>query len=214
MKNIRILIMFLVLVAVVSGCARTEKEPSLDSVLNNVRQLGENLESLTAELVYLSTIEGVLINQRYTLLYSNGRYRLEAIDPSGRVQGNLFDGEDAWGYVKGEKDVSVSRNSQTADMFAGLRNFGINDDLKYLGTVQIENRTAHVIEGTQTLEDNQTVAMTWWIDEETWFPFILESTISGVKTRAIYQNFAVNPPLDDKLFTFIPPYDAIIHELP
>ncbi|MBS4032387.1 MAG: outer membrane lipoprotein carrier protein LolA [Clostridiales bacterium] len=214
MKKNRIFIVLLLLIAVLSGCTRTKTEPSLDSVLSNVRQLGENLESLTAELVYSSASEGVLINQRYTLLYSKGRYRLEGIDSEGRVQGNLFDGEDAWGYVIGEKEVSVIRNSKTADMFAELRNFGKNDDLKYQGTVEIEGRTAHVIEGTKTFEGSPSATMTWWIDEKTWFPFILESTQAGVTSRATYQNFAVNPALDDKLFTFTPPEDAIIHELP
>jgi outer membrane lipoprotein-sorting protein len=206
------LIMLLVLFVVLFGCSKEQTQ--LDTVISNVQQLGESFESFSAEMLAMaSNTEGDINEVIYTLYYSKGLFRIEWLDEDGNVQGNLFDGNDLWHYIKGEQDVFVVRNFQGPDHFAFLHDFGKGyDDLEYLGTEEVEGYKTHVIAGTKILENGVIQEVTCWIDEGTWFPFISENTISGVTARAVYRNFAVNPSLDKSLFIFIPPSDAIIYE--
>lgn len=213
MKKLKFVIMVLfLLVFPLSGCSQPSEEGTLEYVVSNVEQFSP--ETLTAVMELSAQSGDTAIEEEHHYWYSQGRWRIEREDDAQIRQTNIYDGTDSWSYTDEdmESSIIVIREPSGADIF-DFKNFGGPYTLSYEGTEKVEGHLAHVIKGAMEDEHPQSFRVTWWIDAETWFPFMSESKNEISRTKVIFRDIRINEDVDESLFEFTPPADAEVMEL-
>ncbi len=218
-KCLSIALLFLLVTAV--SCSRTDKpatpdppakpEPQMTAtqVVEKIVAFSNSLKTFRGVTVMTAEFDGQTITDEYEVWYGGeGLTRLEWNTPEIGKSIIVMDGSQSWYYIEGDNLVYLSdideETLQAAGLFVHLQDPAAGNDFTYLGMEEVEGRMAHVLE-VRPKEMPSLAVVTWYVDAQTWFPFITESEMSGIITRTVFRSFEINPVLDPAVFSFTPP---------
>lgn len=203
-----------------------EKAPEIDleEIVANIRTGGESLESFYGVMEMTSSLEDFSEAQEFSVwFHRDGRYRMESVMENVGTFINVFDGSTLWMYtgdnnsaLKMDMDVeaALDDNNLTLDMFSFISEPDALFSFSYRGTAVISGRNTYVLDvEPKDMDDELAFTMTWWIDQETWFPVRYELMVEDVSFSATYSTFEINPTLPLDTFTFDPPEGAEIMDM-
>ncbi|EEG76065.1 LolA family protein [Dethiobacter alkaliphilus] len=205
-----VLTVILALIFLAAGCSQPPEEGTLDYVLENVRN--NSIDTFTGVMEISSEMDGKTMETITYIWYAGGRSRTESVDEEQHKQITIFDGTDSW--IISDYDLSyvtVIREPSGFDMF-DFTNFGEPYELSYRGTETVEGRRAHGVEGVLE-KDGFKEEVTWWVDAETWLPFISENRTDLYTGKLIFRDIRINKEVDESLLEYTPPEDVYVHEI-
>lgn len=176
-------------------------------ILARVRSTYDNLQSLTAD--FEKDYTWALAGETQTLagklyLKKGDRYRIET-----EVQTIVTDGKTVWTYSPEKSQVFVDRlekseeNPLPRDLLVKYTN---EFKASYLRSETLNGRECHVVQLEARNEEAFARSVTVWVDKKSSVAVqIAQRDLNDNVTTYRLKNFALNPPLNDQLFTFAIP---------
>ncbi|KAA0225736.1 outer membrane lipoprotein carrier protein LolA [candidate division KSB1 bacterium] len=187
-----------------AGLALPPQE-NADKIIARVRGSYEKLEALSADFQkdYTWALAGETQTMTGKLYLKKGdRYRIET-----EAQTIVTDGKTVWTYSADKQQVFIDNmtKSQENPLPRDLLIKYTNDfKAEYVRSEKFDQSDCHVVRLRPRQEDDSFAkSVTVWVDKKNWIAVKIEQ-IDLNENLTIYklQNFAVNPALEDQLFTF------------
>ena len=179
-------------------------------IIAKVRSTYENLQSLTAD--FEKDYTWALAGETQTLagklyLKKGDRYRIET-----DVQTIVTDGKTVWTYSPEKLQVFVDRlekseeNPLPRDLLVKYAN---EFKAKYLRSEALNGRECHVVQLDARNEEAFARSVTIWVDKKNSVAVQIEQRdLNDNVTTYRLKSFALNPSINDQLFTFAIPENA------
>lgn len=195
------------LVAALSSSASRALPPqeNADKIIARVRTTYEKLEALSADFQkdYTWALAGETQTMTGKLYLKKGdRYRIET-----EAQTIVTDGKTVWTYSADKQQVFIDNmtKSQENPLPRDLLIKYTNDfKAEYVRSEKLDQSDCHVVRLQPRQEDDSFAkSVTVWVDKKNWIAVKIEQ-VDLNENLTVYklQNFAVNPALEDQLFTF------------
>ncbi len=188
-------------------CSLLYAQEDAGKIMSKVRATYENLQSLTAD--FEKDYTWALAGETQTLagklyLKKGDRYRIET-----ELQTIVTDGKTVWTYSPEKSQVFVDRlekseeNPLPRDLLVKYTN---EFKPKYLRSETRNGRECHVVQLDARNEDAFARSVTVWVDKKNFVAVQIEQRdLTDNLTTYRLKNFALNPPVNDQLFTFAIP---------
>jgi chaperone LolA len=190
-----------------SFCPSLYAQDDAGKIIAKVRSTYENLQSLTAD--FEKDYTWALAGETQTLagklyLKKGDRYRIET-----EVQTIVTDGKTVWTYSPEKSQVFVDRlekseeNPLPRDL---LVKYASEFKPKYLRSETLRGKDCHVVQLDARDEDAFARSVTVWVDKKNSVAVQIEQRdLNDNLTTYRLKNFALNPSINDQLFTFAIP---------
>ncbi len=188
-------------------CSLLFAQEDAAKIISKVRSTYENLQSLTAD--FEKDYTWALAGETQTLsgklyLKKGDRYRIET-----EVQTIVTDGTTVWTYSPEKSQVFVDHleksdeNPLPRDL---LIKYTSEFKPKYLRSETVDGRDCHVVQLEARDEEAYARSVTVWVDKKNSVAVQIEQRdLNDNITVYRLKNFALNPPLNDQLFSFAIP---------
>lgn len=203
MKSRTLLLIFLIAVVVISGCApKTQRKPE------DVQRFLMNLKAYKCDVVLAVTNNRSTNVYKETHLYKYpDKYRIEVTEPNDlKGQTTILNGEKAYIYHPQINTYLETQNfSSTVEysVFVGsfIEHFKSNGGARF-GMEEFRERPCFVLELPVESQNPYRAVEKLWIDAESILPVKIEilDKDKKVSVQVLYENFEANPKLEESLF--------------
>jgi len=203
LKNVRILLLFLIVSIVLSGCsAENAKKPE------DVQKLLMKLKSYKSDVIFaVSNNKSTNVYKAKHLYKFPDMYRIEILEPNElKGQTTIYNGDKAYIYHPQLETYLLTQNfnnSMEYSSFVGsfIEHFKNNGGARF-NMENFGDKQCYVLEIPIKGENPYRVMEKIWIDAEELLPVKVEilDKNNNISVQVLYENFEANPKLEDSLF--------------
>lgn len=177
-----------------------------EEVIKKVRKRYEKMKRFSAD--FEQTFEWKLAQETHTFrgklyLKKPNRFRLET-----ETQTVVSDAKQVWTYIHANKQVILTSYSELRGMPKWedlLFEYGEDYGARYVAVEKLGDKKCHLVELIPKKQDKEAdvVRMKVWVDPKEWVVLkVAYVDVNGDGTTYRLSNVAVNPKMDDALFSF------------